>query len=999
MKTKIKKRKKSTHLFVIAGIIMVVILTVNIGLIQFLDVLLTIFMGASPSTMSVPAKVASVDFEYNKTTYQNREKMFSDESHYVEDVAANGIVLLENDDDYLPLKKGTKFSLFSHSSVDLIYGGTGSGSANSKSATSLKDSLENAGYEVNNQLWDFYSKGNGADYVRGPGSKNYGGAEDWSINECPLSEIKKDTDLIDTFSEYDTAVFVLSRTGGEGRDLARGMSNYTDIKEDKAKHYLEPDSVELKIVQYLNNNFDHVILLVNANNPVELGWVKDYQAIDAVLWAPGLGKTGANAIGKIFSGEVNPSGHLTDTFAYDCFSAPATQNIGDFEYTKDGKRTGYNYIAYVEGVYVGYRYYETRYYDKVVNQGNAGDYNYDETVLYPFGYGKSYSNFQWSDYSVTEKEDSFEVNVTVTNDAGSKYAGRDVVQIYLSAPYIPSGVEKAAVKLCGFEKTRILKPGESETVTISVDKSVLKSYDYQTEKTWIVDAGDYVLTATTDAHDAVKNVLTIQNKLDDGNKDMAWIYTQADKDITTYAKDDATGTEITNQLDHGNNDEITYLSRNDWENTYPQPFGEESSEDSEFSNRSGHIYMREATDDQLEAFVSKDSMAPEYKVDDVTYGKDSDLELIDLRGKTFDDPLWDELLDSMSVPETARLIALSGYGTPEMDSISKARDVNLDGPAGVSSVVNGEDAYESMMFFCEELLAQTWDTDFAKELGRYIGEESLFNKIRGWYAPAMNIHRSPFSGRNFEYYSEDGFISGKFAKETVVGAAEKGVVPMIKHFAVNDQENHRGGLITWTNEQAVRELYLVPFENCIKNSGNVTIDYYERTDNANNTSIELQQVEVPACRAVMSSYNRIGATWTGGNYQLLTKILREEWGFNGYVMTDAYAGEKIMDTVQMLKAGGDVKLGMIGRFGELGDSKELLMLSRNAAHRILYSIVNSSSMNGFIHGAVEKPGFPTYKRMLIILDVILSGIAIICIIVGIQRKRYYKKNKVEVTEN
>ncbi|MBO7364472.1 MAG: glycoside hydrolase family 3 C-terminal domain-containing protein [Lachnospiraceae bacterium] len=900
-----------------------------------------------------------------------------------ERIAGEGIVLLENE-GALPLKPGTALSLFSHSSVDVLAGGY------SGSGLTLKDALESRGFTVNKTLWDFYATGNGSACVRGPGSIDYGRAEDFRINECPVDEILAEAGMEESF-EGTTAVFVWSRVVGEGRDMPRSMCLHTDIEADKAKNYLEPDSVELGVLNYLNSRFEHVILLVNSPSVMELGWAKALPHVTAVVQMGLTGTYGMNALADILAGHINPSGRLTDTAAYDAFSSPASRNYGDFRYVDEsGKETRYNYISYAEGIYVGYRYYETRYEDAVLGQGNAGEYDYDTIVQYPFGYGLSYTTFEWSDFRVTEEAQGFLVSVTVTNTGGT--AGKEVVQVYLQSPYTPydvaNGIEKASVELAAYVKTGLLAPGASETVTARVDREQMKVYDSRGAKTYILDAGEYFLTAASDAHRAVCNILAAKGADADGDAAFTYRHRVAVRDSETYAYDSETGAPVTNLFDEEAGG-LVYLSRSDWTGTFPEPDGIVSDIPSSWGNPANgadggsYVYTKTASAAEIARMDGTDSGNP---VPDgrftalPAYGAKNGLGLADLRGLAFDDPQWEKLLDQLTEEDTKQLVTASGYGTPDIASVVKPYVLDADAATGL---VFGNTS--GVTFPGAEILAQTWNTDLAKEFGTFIGNTGLLGGVTGWYSPAMNLHRTPFSGRNNEYYSEDPYISGCVAAAEVLGAAEKGMYTFIKHFALNDQENHRGdtetewGAATWANEQAIRELYLKPFERCVK-AGTVTLNYVE--DGA------VAAKEVRACQALMTSFNRLGYTWTGGHYRLITGILRSEWGFNGFVITDADTPTH-MDPVQMIKAGADGKLNYLNEYDlDLADPATA-HYAREAAHRILYTVANSKAMNGAMHGS-RLTGVPTADVVRIVLTVLNA--VLIALLVFFTVRRFTKKD-------
>jgi len=823
--------------------------------------------------------------------------------------------------------------------------------------------------------------------------------------------------LLDS-AEGTVPVFVLKRVAGEGRDMPRSMYNHTDNPEDQTKSYLEPDSVELEILKYLNDNFDDVALLINSNAALELDWVKQFPNIHSIVYAPALGNYGINALADIYAGNINPSGRTVDTFAIDALSSPAAQNFGDYQYyTEDGKATKYNYVSYAEGIYVGYKYYETRYEDAVLGQGNAGDYDYSSEVMYPFGYGLSYTTFEWSNYTTSWNGTTCTVTVDVTNTGD--VAGKDVVQIYAQSPYTDydkeNKVEKPSVQLVGYGKTDELEPGETEKLTITFDQEQLKSYDYVNAKTYVLDAGTYYITAASNAHQAINNVLAAKGKTtddgmtDDGNKELVATYVpdNSDVDTTTYSKDTYTGVEITNQFDEAHGD-VTYLSRSDWEGTFPTHDGEVSNEISTWGNEingtdkngnpASYLYYKTISDDLLSKLDSTDSLSPvdaKTLKDKIVFGEDNGLTLIDLRGLDYEDPLWDKLLDQLTPEDYQIMIAQAGYGTEVLDSIDKPFAIDADTASGLIYGGTG------MMFQNSMVLAQTWNRDLAVEFGKMIGNEAVLGGANGWYAPSMNIHRTPFSGRNGEYYSEDAFLSGNVGSAATYGAAEKGVYTFIKHFALNDQENHRGdregqyGIATWSNEQAIREIYLKPFEMSLK-VGNVKLNYVEKKAQG---VYENKSREIPAGQAVMTAFNRIGYTWTGGSYPLITGVLRNEWGFNGFIITDNANTGEFMDAYQMIEAGADGKLTSIpegARYTFDESNVAEYHYGREAMHHMLYTIANSNVMNGAMPGSDFKQGMQKAQMFQIAINVICGGL--ILLMVFFTYRRFRKKGKNEVGE-
>ena len=974
---------------VLIALTLVVTIVANVMIPPNLNVI-NGFLGDSGGTVieQPDTYTEDLDLQYNKADY-TAEEMAAVEQALNEEIVGEGVVLLKNDDNNMPFDEGTTFSFFGRSSTKLM-GNTWydimlqMGFAGDP-GTTLRTTFTDRGFSVNETLWNFYDSGNGSGYGLGVGSVSYGDDEDFSINECPLDVLESEPGLLNS-AQGTVPVFVWGRKVGEGRDMPRSMYNHTDIPEDQVKSYLEPDSVELEILTYLNENFDNVVLLVNSSAAMELGWVDQFENIKSIVYVPSVGNYGLYALADIFAGNINPSGRTVDTFAADALASPAAQNYGDYQYVdENGEMTKYNYVTYQEGIYVGYRYYETRYEDVVMGTGNAGDYDYASEVVYPFGYGLSYTTFDWSDFNAAWDGDTCTVTVDVTNTGG--VAGKDVVQVYVQSPYTDydraNNVEKSAVQLVGFGKTDTLQPGQTGTVTVTFDREQLKAYDYTTAKTYILDAGDYYITAAANSHDAVNNVLsakgyTTENGMTaEGDASFTDVYTVAQMDTDTYSVDSVTGVAITNQFDFADSG-CTYLSRSDWQGTWPTHDGEVSGQVSTWGNEINgsdgvsYTYVKPISSEDLAKLDSFDSLNPTDAssiTDTPVYGADNGLSLIDLRGKDYDDPLWEDLLDQLSPEDYQTIIATSGYGSAALDSVGKPFALDQDAATGLTGGGTGV-SYSGTI-----VLAQTWNQPLAERYGVMIGNQALIGGCVGWYAPAMNTHRTPFSGRNNEYYSEDGFLSGVIASATSRGAASKGMYTFIKHFAVNDQENHRGdrngqyGLATWSNEQAIREIYLLPFEMCVKNDP-VTLNYVEEDGNGGYVNASRDYAPVTA---VMTSFNRLGYTWTGGCYNLLTNVLRTEWGFHGFVITDnANTGSPtFMNAYQMIEAGGDAALTTteyaVWKFDQ--NSAADYHYGRQAMHNILYTVANSKVMMGLMPGSKFVTPMTMAEKILVGIDI------------------------------
>lgn len=940
------------------------------------------------------ANTAGLDLDYYKADY-DKDSIGDAEKQLDRQIANEGYVLLKNDGNTMPFEQGTTFSFFGESVKNLtatqsvLTQFTGAkGNSNQ-----LKDSFESRGFGVNQTLMDFYTKGAGSKYTMGTGSINFGAAEDFRINECPLSELESADGVLD--STKDTVpVFVMRRVAGEGRDMPRSMYNHATSAEDKAKTYLEPDSTELEILQYINDNFDNGVVILNTASALNLGWLEQFPNIKSVLFVPSTGRYGTDSLADIFAGEVSPSGKTVDTFEANSLNSPAAQNYGDYQYIDgDGNLTGYSYVSYAEGIYVGYRYYETRYEDAVLGQGNAGDFDYDSEVVYPFGYGLSYTTFDWSNYQASWDGTTCTVSVDVTNTGD--VAGKDVVEVYAQSPYTDydraNGVEKSAVQLVNYGKTKLLEPGETQTVSVTFDQDMLKAYDANGAKTYILDAGTYYVTAAHDSHDAVNNVLAAKgaNVAGDASRVSTYVPSNTDVDTTTYATDAKSGAEITNLFDDAKGD-VTYLTRADWEGTFPQhdgtplegdvsTWGAEINAVDENGNPVSYAWGKVASPELIDRLKGLDSGNP---VSDATitdtpvYGQNNGISLIDLRGKDYNDPMWNQLLDELSAEDYRELVGHSGYGSNFVQSIGKPFNIDADTAAGLIYGGTG------MMFCSPVVMAQTWNQDLASAYGAMIGNEANIGGTTGRYAPSMNIHRTPFTGRNGEYYSEDPVISGTVASLEIKGAAEKGVYSTIKHFALNDQENHRGdggieqGCATWSNEQAIREIYVKPFDICM-HVGTVDENYVEQGADG---SYSMATTKVDACQAIMSAFNRVGATWAGGNYALLTGLARNEWGFNGWIVTDsANSAAPYMDSSQMIRAGGDSRLRSNENNYQYDENNSAeYHYAREAIHHLLYVTANSKAMEGAMPGSAYAPGLQAVDKVRI--GVTAGGAAVIALV-------------------
>ena len=864
---------------------------------------------------------ASEDAMYFKTDFTDWDVNEAYGRQIAEQVEAEGAALLYNKESALPLAPGARISMLSNSSVNPIYGGTGSGNIDASEATSFKDALEEQGFDVNETLWDFYEEGPGSVYRREEGGVIAHASQ--VVTEVPWERY---TDEVkNSIENYgDAAIVMISRVGGEGVDLDFTTTNYLELDTN------ERDMLAAITNMKKEGKVDKIVVLINSANALQMDFMQDEGFdIDAVLWIGDVGLKGTEAVCKILAGTINPSGSLVDTYVYDNYSAPAMKNAvaTRYEGAKEEvipENASY-YMIYQEGIYVGYRYYETRYEDYVMGTGNAGAYNYGSTVAYPFGYGLSYTDFAYSDMSVNYEPDNdrFAVQVTVTNE-GNSFAGKETVQIYVQSPYTDydkqHGVEKASVVLCGFGKTGILQPGASETLAIYVDRADLASYDANGERTYILDAGNYYFAAATDAHDAINSILAFkgyspentEGRMDgNGQPELVYTWLEAEFDATTYSISD-TGAVVTNQLDSadlnmykGSPSEITYLSRSDWSGTFPT-----------------EIVKLSLTERLIEDLQNLQYDPLDYEtVDMPVLGADNGGKLIEMRGLAYDDPAWKPLLDQLTFNEMCSMIADGFHWNMPAESVQAPGTRDENGPQGLTTSLLKTDL-DATAFTSEDVMAATFNRDLMYEVGKCIGNDCLHVGVSFLYGTGNNIHRTPYGGRNFEYYSEDGYLSGEICAAEVAGMKEKGVEVLMKHFALNDSEAERIGLGVWVNEQAAREIYLKAFQ---------------------------APVEDADANGVMVAYTRFGPTWSGGHYGLITGILREEWGCEGKIITDN-ALHVYVNPVDFVMAGGSImdsmlpmQLSMIKKYE---DDTVIVSAMKEAAHRNLYAVVNSSGMNG-----------------------------------------------------
>ena len=853
-----------------------------------------------------------------------------------EEIMEDGIVLLKNE-SLLPLNETKKLNIFGWESINPAYGGAGSGGINDLyDIVSLNQGLENAGFSINQELVNFYNN-YGADNPEMSIQK-----QSWTLPEPPVDTYSDE--LIKSAKEYsDVAVVVLSRKAGEGHndipmDVKKAAyDNNSDEYDDfpEGEHYLQLSQTERDMVDMVCSNFENVIVIYNGANQFELGFADEYPQIKSVVWCPGTGNVGFNALGKVFSGEVNPSGKTPDTFIYDMTTAPWWNNAEKTEYTNladmavEGMNAGTAQVYapaftnYAEGIYVGYKYYETA--------AQEGSIDYDKTVQYPFGYGLSYTEFEQKMGELEEKDGQISVDVEVTNTGD--VAGKDVVEVYYNPPYTNGGIEKSSANLIEFAKTDLLQPGESQTVTVTFSIEDMASYDENNAKAYVLEKGDYVISINSDSH------TVLDQKTYTADDDV--VYKEENKRVS----DD---TAATNVFEDAKGD-VTYLSRADHFANY------EEATKAPASAELGEPYVSEyhlnKNFDKTTYLNDKDKMP--------TTGADNGLTLADMRDADYDDPRWEKLLDQLTVDEMSNMIAMAGYQTAAMDSVGKVGTLDFDGPAAINNNFTG---VGSIGFPIEVVIASTWNKNLAQTWGECMGKISQEMGAEGWYAPGMNTHRTAFGARNYEYFSEDGVLSGNMGAKAVEGARKYGVYSYIKHFAM--YEGNAKMVSVWSNEQAIREIYLKPFEISVKQGG---------------------------ANAVMVSWSFLGDKWTGESSNLMKTVLRDEWGFRGMALTDFFRnnGHGFMNADAALANGVDAMLSTFnGEENNVANPEHptSVLQMRNACKNVMYTVVSSWAYDG----KHKETGMENWKKAAIGIDVVIvlfmAGMEVLVI-------RGYKKRK------
>lgn len=983
--------KKRKVLYMVLTIVMAVLFAVFIAATIVCNIFapaVHIFFNTETSTTS-----GEKGEDFFKKDASSASEQMEKAQDVVERIGAEGSVLLMNESSALPLAEGAKVTLLGKTSADLITGGTGSGAVSVTGKNTVKSAMEQAGLEVNDTMWNFYTSGAGSTYVRedGEGSLNnvLPDFTTFKINEVPQSAYSA-TEWDSVKNYGDAAIIFLGRICGEGFDMpwfnsGDGTGNLLELTAEEQA--LLAKAKQLKDA----GDIRKIVVILNTSYALELDFLRpdicgvDY-GIDACMWIGLPGESGINGVAEIIAGKVNPSGKLVSTYTYDNFSAPAMQNMYVTSYanaeekglTYGGNGSLYNkyYIAYQEGIYVGYRYYETRYEDYVLGNTKVGEYNYDDTVAYPFGFGLSYSEFSYSDFEMTENEDSFTFTVTVNNN--SDVTGKDVVAIYMQSPYTEYdreyGIEKAAVELVGYTKVEVPANGRVENVTVTVDKTELRTYDANGAGTYILDKGNYYFALGNGSHEALNNILAKKADIADnsngavnkermtsaGNAGLVEQYTVAEQDNEIFATS-GTGEEITNQFDSADlnrrdedaSNDIVYLSRSNWAGTMPKATFAAKAYTAAFNSLSANDEMVAELSNTYKS--SSGGTMP-------TMGAKNGLKLIQFRGVEMNESIewngktytWDDLLDQLTFAEMARLIGQGYHNTAYISSVSKPETKDENGPAGITTSLTGGSA-QGTCYPSADLRAATFNDELVKEMGVMLGNDALWSSPKvysGLYGPGGNIQRTPYGGRNFEYYSEDPFIGGNICANEVEGIQSKGMFVYLKHFALNDQESGRDGISVWANEQAIREIYLQQFETSIAKGG---------------------------AHCVMSSFNRVGATWSGANKNLMTNVLRGEWGMDGQAVTD-YSGNDFMDVALGLLAGQDIwdysGTKWTNKLNTLKNDANIVNAMRQASARILYTVANSNAMNGYTVDTDVTGTLAWWQSALIAADVIFGVLTV-----------------------
>ena len=1001
MKAKLRK----LHVVFICIVSFLLVLAIALSIAANIPALQSIaftYLGRGEATPVQLEGTENWDTNYYEPQFSTKEETVENGEAVTRELCEEGFVLLKNQGGALPLDAGETISLIGRGAVDPLYGGSGSGNVDVSKAASPYSGIAQAGFSMDDASYDYFMRE----------KDNYKRCaiimDKYEQSQWLIGEVANDGSGVHPFTVNgeSVAVYVISRAGGEGWDLssdllrdAKESAAFADaVKSGTAKaeyetyvpgqHQLELSTYEKNWLKFCEDNYDKTIVIINSSNVMELGELEADAGVDAILWVGGPGSTGFDALGNILSGKVNPSGRTVDIYPADFTKDPTFVNTAAInQYSDIGAgdvAAGDNSIAaafttqYEEGIYLGYRYYETA--------AEEGFIDYDEAVVYPFGYGLSYTSFEQS-ATWQQNGDSITATVTVKNTGG--VPGKEVVQLYYSAPYTEGGIEKSSVVLGDFAKTPMLQPGGSAEVTVTIDRKDMASYDYKGVKIegggYVLEAGDYVLSLRANSH----TVLPGDDKTYTYTLGSDVLYTE----VTTVA-DGEILFEKQPAVNRFNDVSAIFkdtptagyalqMSRADFAGTFPTA----PTADDLLAKKITLTYEKdgktvtETIADQLKIFdpatdlIDEDAEMP-------TMGAQNGLLLSDMRGIGYGEAIWEDFLDQLTEADytslAAQALASNAYNTPEVESLGKGRTQDFDGPQGFSSLFGST----GCCAYCSEVvIASTWNLELARKMGDAIGEESIINGYHGWYGPALNIHRSPFSGRNFEYYSEDAMLSGKICAAVVEGAADKGCYAYIKHFALNDTEVKRTtNQCTWATEQTIREIYLKPFQYVVENTS--TEMKYISDDQGT-----VSTVTMPGLKAIMSSFNRIGGTWAGGSYALMNEVLRGEWAFRGVAISDFNLYE-YMPADEGLRAGTDMQLAFGKGFADT-ESATSRQAMRTAYKNMCYTVANSNYMQGVAPGSTIVYGLAWWQAAIIAFDVVVGVLAVACaafIVIDLRRR-------------
>ena len=957
------------------GSVLLVLAVAVVAVANFFAGVLDTYVGmGKPKVVTKPGS-ENWDTEYyspDKTDPEGVDEIAKDVTRRI---AEEGITLMKNN-GILPLKGNESVSLFGRRSVDTAWGGTGSGAGDEGQCTPMAQALGDQGFMVNDTLTKLYA--DNLDKVeKGYNAMDKLDATTYYIGEFPMSYYT--TSVTGSYGKYsDAAIVVIGRQGGEGFDFATDLkgsisSGETAMSKDVAEtknyengqHQLEMTYEEKELLKHVEENFENVVVVVNSSNVMELGELNDDENVDAIVWLAYPGSRGTVALAEILAGQINPSGHTVDTWPRDLTKDPTFPNTTTKAYSNLDE--GFT-VEYEEGIYVGYRYYETAAADNFID--------YDEAVVYPFGYGLSYTTFEQQIKDVQEEDGEITVTVSVKN-TGS-VPGKDVVQVYFHAPY-DGAVEKAEVVLAGYVKTDLLNAGETKDYQVSFNEEDMASFDYKNAGCYVLDKGNYIISVRKNAHeiygDNCEWALNVPEQIvyDQSNPRKTEIEAQTGEYVN-YSdewkqnhKVEAAVTRFGWMNDHFEEGKATILSRKDFKGTFPTaPTVEDLTASDELVKEMG-TYEPDYYDEA--------DTAPKT-------GANNGLQLIALRGAAYDDPRWDELLDQLSVKDMNNLICAGNQGTVPLGSIGLPKSGATDGPAGLKQYGGIGFSASGNFNCCGTLVAATWNVDLAREYGNAVGNEAILGKVSGWYAPGNDLHRTAFGGRNFEYYSEDPLVSGKTCAGTIQGATQKGFACYVKHFALNDVETHRddNGPTVWSNEQAMRELNLKAFEIAVKEPV-IDLEYLDEEGNT-------QHKNMRGSIGVMSSFNRLGGVWTGGCSELLNEVLRGEWGFTGCVITD-YDGTEYMNCEWAVSNGNDLILANIStlpsKFKDTNNASTQQVM-RQAVKNIAYLTLNSNAVNGMSDGTKVTYGIAPWKFAVGALAALLAIAGGLLIFFGVKKK-------------